>query len=206
MNRSKALVALLFLPVVAFGTVGIQIRSGNFADESGIASSGMSYAIVVDTGGDGFLEGAYNSFDISSLGTGGGTYLQVGGVDTDDWYTFGSTLNETETGPPIAFLPGYADEVSDVPLSSSGSPITSGMTFAIIWFANDSATISSPYGFYEDSNLVLPSDSSIVNYSGFIGDDLKIASYTIAAVPEPQTYAFIVGLVGLVFAAQRRRR
>ncbi len=196
----------LVLPFVAQATVTVQIQSGNFANASNVATNGMPYAIVVSTVDSSFSPGLYDAFDVSSVGAGGGKLLTIGGVETDDWYTFGSALNSTQAGPPPDFFTGYANQVSTIFINAddSNSPITSGDAFAIIWFADGNGNEGSGYGFYENANLLVPNQGATTNFSADVGNSLKSADYSL--VPEPSAYAAVLGLAVLAFVHVRRRK
>jgi len=187
--------------------VTIQLKSFGFADELGVVTDGMPYAIVVDTGGDGFLPGSYEPFDINSADANGGSFLSAGGVATDDWYTFGNALNSTNQGPPPS-SGGYADELSQVRISDDGGPLSpadSGDDFAVIWFPDGSAaSIGLPYGFFEDGGLVVPANAATTDFSASIGNSAKTASFQV--VPEPSLFAALAGVAALGVVILRRRR
>jgi len=188
-----------------YGTVTVTIQSSGFADEIGTATNGMDYAIVVDTAGDGFQAGSYTPFDHTTLGPNNGSFLDVAGGPTDDWYTFGAALNSTTDGFPPTFPAGFVNEITTIQLGG-GAPTAANQQFAVIWFPDNATIVGSPYGFFTNANLELPADGGTIDYSSFVGDAIKTADFTIAAVPEPQMYALLFGMSVLILAQFRRRQ
>jgi hypothetical protein len=171
--------------------------AGGLANSAGTLTNGMNYAIVVDTTGNGFNPGLYESFDINSSGIA----LTIAGSATDDYFVFGSALGTTATGGPPTFGVGsMVSALSNITYGAYGQ----SDPFAIIWFESNSANEGDSYGFHTDAGLVLPSDGSSVSFVSEIGTNTKTASFTV--VPEPAHYAALVGLLGLGMVLLRRRR
>lgn len=195
--RIKLAILSLIACTISYGTVTIELNSAGFSDSGGTATNDMNFGLVFNTGGAvSFNAGSYDAFDITSSGQ----FLNVGGIATDDYYVFGTSIGVTEVGPPISFLDGYASYLSNI----SYGTITTGDQFGVIWFESKSMTVGDNYGFYTDAGLLAPADPSTVSFSAFIGDDIKSAAFT--AVPEPAEFAALFGIFALGLVLWRRRK
>ena len=102
------------------------------------------------------------------------------------------------------------------------SPIVSGSKIDVYWYPTLSSTATAPgagieFGLYgwstSDSSWVVPSGGSLVtldfltaSLGGSLPDTAGRATFSTAAIPEPATYAFGAGLLGLAFVSWRRFR
>lgn len=206
MYKKILLSSILLLPFAAEATIGVAINQGGFMNASSTIANGMSYAIIVDTGNDGFDMGSYTAFDITT----NGQFLDLGGSASDDWFVYSGPLGIGATPPETAdvFGPGAGAIASmiDIPFSSE---ISEGMTFAVIWFSSNTAsTVGDVYGVAVEADgsndMVIPSDTN--NSAPPIALSTKFPSYTIQAVPEPSQWAMMVGGLALAAGFIRRRR
>lgn len=202
--RAVFLIVLLF-PLFLQASVTIRfsnpplVVSDGFLDRNGVDTTGQSWGLVVDTGGDGF-DGTggltYSPFNISSSG-----YLSVNGVQTDDFYVLGTD------GPYLTIDAGASGDGSAIDIMIGIDVVTEGLggdDFGIIWFDAGSANLGDYYGFL-DSTVTMPNDGDTVDYSGTISLLTPGSADLIVAVPEPGAYALALGILGLGIVFYRRR-
>ncbi len=199
--KSFAGIALLFvlLGVPAEASFTLQISQSGFANSSSVPTNGMPWGIVVDTGGSAGTNLSLLSSGIDPLTVTNDGFLSVGGSQTPDFYFFNhaslAANQVTTNGGPPSFSPGFISSTGALSLGSNG--VATGDQFAVIWFQTDGSA-SSKYGFFTNSNLVLPQDGSTTSYSSFIPSTAKPANLTIQAVPEPASLWLIaLGLLSL---------
>ena len=211
------LLAVVWLALPATASVSIFFSNGTgnvlsgFANSAGVATDGMLYGIVVDTGGNGFNAGAYTAFDptlggfLSTLGGATDDYFwsAVGANSTPGGLTF-DTTGFSEAGGGVGG-PGSVDDILNIPFGG-GTGIAAGNLFQIIWFESSTANAGDKYGLFSHVSFVMPSAGSCVDLNGNFGttDPIKPANLTIQAIPEPSRAVLLgLGVLGIVF---RRRR
>ena len=209
-SQAAASVAITFSNSVS------NVLSG-FANSAGVATNGMLYGIVVDTGGNGFNAGAYTAFDptlggfLSTLGGATDDYFwsAAGGNTNDTGFTFDSTLDALgdvfqEAGGGVGG-PGTVLDILNVPFGGL-TGISTGDAFQIIWFQSNTADAGDRYGMFSHVSFVIPGDGATLNLESNFGttDPIKPANLTIQAIPEPSRAVLLgLGVLGIVF---RRRR
>ncbi len=181
----------------------------NLANAAGVVTNGMQWGIIVDTGGDGFSNGAHYGAYAAGVTTAG--FLSSNGAATNDYYIPGTTTVDATTSgykEGNGTIPGNGSILDDltVNLGSVGATsISAGQSFALVWFATNTSGAGSSYGIVTDASFVLPADgaSSVEFGAPFGGNDAtRPASFIIA--PEPSRLLLLAfGMVGLVM---RRRR
>ncbi len=181
----------------------------NFANAAGVATNGMDWGVVVDTGGTSgvFAMGSYLPFSITTPG-----FLSTASGLTDDYYfpapisartTNGAGL--TELGGGNAGVNGTIGTIANVPFGGSTN-IAQNQKFGLIWFSTNSAsTVGAKYGFFADAALTVPADSQTVDRSApFAGTDpVRTASFSI--VPEPSALT-LLAVSSVLFVRRRFRR
>lgn len=176
-------IALSLATAFASASVTLQIRS-QLANNAGVATSGMTWGVLVDATGDGFgvtSTGSINTFDFSSNGS----------INGDSYFT-GSAA--TAFSPPFG---GAGVALNTDPITLSGD-VGAGDSFALFW------TDGTYYGFATETLAVLPSDGSTTAFNTVFSNDPYTAAGTI--VPEPSTYAMLAGALALGYVMVRRRK
>lgn len=190
-------------------TTTFTINQGGLRDSiGGTATNGMSWGLLFDVDGDGFLLGSYDGFDISS------NYFELtaGGVGTGDVFIFAG--DETSSTPPTTtqFGPNAGTVTSvlnvqyDGPNSSPSLNSAVGNSFGVIWFPSNTAIAGSSYGFASNADMVngIPNDGS--NFSTTDAIAPLDPSYTTTPVPEPSAYAALLGVAAILYVNRRRRK
>jgi len=184
-------------------TVTIFVETAGFEDQNSIDKNGMPWGIVVDVSG--------GSRDFSALSDGlllpvtsfpatqTMTQLQTSGGGTD-FYFWRNTVDTANSGPPN-FTDGFMFNTTMPINAGTPTPVSTGNPYGILWFSEADATAGSFYGF-TDPGLDLPAGGSNV----VISSSVTPGAATLQVVPEPQSYAFIAGMLGLGLALIRRRR
>jgi hypothetical protein len=207
---------LLTLPafycVSLVADVSLDVEMGDFFSADGTDAPIGTYAILVsDTGSDGFL-GSYTSAADADFSIFSGTSLTSGSILSgtgNDEIIGVFQMADLGTGGSsfFSFLTGI-----DI---SGSSSLSSGQNLAVYWFptiTNTSITGSvNEYGFYRSDSVdtasgsdiafVMPTDGAYI-----FAEFPDAASFTAVAVPEPSTYAALLGALALGFVAYRRRR
>ncbi|MFK7909364.1 MAG: PEP-CTERM sorting domain-containing protein [Akkermansiaceae bacterium] len=183
----------------------------NFANAAGTAANGLTWGIIVDNSGDGFLA----AYDIS----GSGTSAQIQGGD-DKLYisaqTTSDTTGQSEFSP--TFVPEGFGGAGSLTAVSFNSPHAANTPFAIVWFDSSAAfddASSSTAGILTNSDVtgtpfLIPSDDppgGTFAISAWARGDDPVRSATglnITFVPEPSSTA-LIGLGGLALLLRRRR-
>ncbi|MEO0795387.1 MAG: PEP-CTERM sorting domain-containing protein [Verrucomicrobiota bacterium] len=183
--------------------VSFNVQRAGLENGAGVATNGMPFGFLVDTGGDGFETDSYITWDITT----NGQFLSTASGVTNDWFVYGGTQGAAQTppqtenlGPPIA---GAINIVSDIALTN----ISEGQEFRGIWFPEGNANTGSIYGLAGDggANMTVPSSGVGVNVRPLAISPLT-AGFTVAAVPEPSFYAALFGLSAMLYVARKRRR
>lgn len=175
-----------------------------FSNTAGVATDGMLWGILIDSGGNGFNQGSYDAFNSGASG-----FLSVGGTLTDDYYFFTSTATSTLGAPFFAGVEagaGGITSVSGVPSTGDGITGVAGSDpFGLIWFESSNALAGSKYGFFTTGTFLLPA-SGVSNFSSvFAGaDPNRSTTFTFSAVPEPSVC--VLGMFGVAVVVFRRRR
>lgn len=194
-------ILLLLVPSVLFGDFTLNINQGGFTNGT-TATNGMSFGFVVDTAGNGFQAGSYESFNITS----NGQFLSASGSSTDDWFVYGGNQGVDMTAPVTIFSPalgnGTISNVTDIKVNQ----VSQGDVFAIMWFPINSANVGDLYGFSIDNgattNMIIPSDGGVSSAPSSLST--KDPSFSI--VPEPSQWAVMLGGLVLCLAVWRRRQ
>lgn len=174
--------------------------NSNFADASGVPSNDLSYGVVVDGNGDGWLSG-YGGV-IPSLNA-AVELADLRGNPTDDvLYLAGDLTQDT------SFMleddletPGGVGGILGVAFNYVGTT-SPGDAYGIVWFDGQSA------GLLTDPEFVIPGDGSIVTHATvFEGPDpIRPATgltFGVSIVPEPGIA--MLGGLGLIALLRRRR-
>lgn len=195
---------LLTLPLL--GTVTLEFSTFDnslkgISDSTGSAAvNGLSWGIVVDTTGDGF----------PALAGGVGLNLNDGvDLGSGDLFFHGGT---TDFWPFPVTAPGDGAIIAATSIDPySGTGVTSGDNFAIIWFdtgtsAGSPIPAGTRYGMIQDAGLTVPPDGTAsTDFSGiFAGTDATPRPADLELIPEPSSL-LLLGL-GLGAMARRRRR
>jgi len=180
------------------------VGATNFADASGQVTDNMLWGVVIDSAGDGFSTGSYDSFDVSSS-----SFLSVNGVATNDYYFFTNAYTLTLDTPfytGVEAGSGGVTSTSGVPSTGDGvSGVAAGDSFALIWFPALVATPGGSYGFFTDDTFVLPASGTEAFSSPFTGQDpIRSATYTFSSIPEPTKG--VLCLMGFCAVWARRKR
>jgi hypothetical protein len=191
------------------------------ANSSGTPVNGMRWGIVVSTTNGTFAGTGANNYDTFLAGPATAGFLNFGGSATDDYYIPGGFTLDTSTFSEGDFITpggngGIGNDIAGIALTGDiaglglGAGITTGDTFALIWFPSNSSGASDTYGMLTNPGFVIPSngfpeDSYLASFNGV--DPARPATQTFAGagpVPEPSRMMLLgFGLVGLFF---RRRR
>lgn len=188
---------LLLLNLVHSQSVSIIVQTSGFGDHTGTPTNNMAWGVIIDTNNLGFdfvSEGNLQPFSIPTFQT---------LVELDNgYYFFRANDNTSSSGPPL-FSDGFMNIISLLPVSpnSLAGDVATGNPFGLLWFPSSSASIGDSYGFL-DPSAVLPPSGTDVDLSG----TLSANAATFTVVPEPSTYAAIVGVLALAFVGFRRFR
>lgn len=221
--------------VSAQGAVTLTLSNGtsgalsNFATGAGTSSdvsnvtNRMVWGILVDSSGNGFTAGGYNSgFSLAANNT-GIALSDKSSVLTDDVLYIASAVMASSSTAIDAPAPGEVAANQNRLLSFTslnynvGLGVTAGDKIAIIWFDTTTLGGTAPngmkYGVFQLPHTtdgtefvdVLPTDNggSYVFAPAFAGSDsLKTMAFT-AGVPEPS--AALLGAIGVLGLLRRRR-
>jgi hypothetical protein len=198
----KFLAALAFGTGVASANVSIFLTAGVLANGSGLPIADGSLIQLISNGSN----ASFSAPSSASFVTGGN--ILVASFALNSFVTEqAGTLTQDLTG------------ITSIALTGG---LNAGQKLAIRWFPTLTTGSSTPgagtgYGEYtENSNeFVLPGDGNSIGptfatlaFGGESSELLGRASLTIAgsAIPEPATYALLVGLAALGLTGWRRRR
>lgn len=198
MTKLKLLILTLLCPVLFYGqSVTLFIETSGFSDENQVASNDMAWGIIVDTTGTGF-----SSLSTSQLQP--FTFPPLNSIaDLGDGLVFVRAGENTKNGPPPTFSAGFMDTIAGIPINDNpnANNIKTGDLYGLIWFSSSSAQAGDAYGFI-DLGLSLPPQGGNPNISSSVNP----SSANLTVVPEPSTYAAIVGLLALALVGFRRFR
>lgn len=190
--------ALLAGMTLSQADITINVNSGNFLDEYSQAMNNMQVAIVVDTTGNGFSAGLYDGFDFTI----NEQYLTVDSQSTDDLYIFSDSGISLTMNSPM-FGDGSLAAILDIPTDM----LTSGQSFALIWFSNNGANAGMHYGIVEHENFVVPGNiENGITTAPYPFNSLNPGAANYVLVPEPSITALAMVLGAGAIAILRRRR
>lgn len=215
MNKVKIFLCLVTLPIAsAFGTVTLQLNFGDFYSSDGVfATPGSKAILVVDAGQNGFV-GDYLTATADYSGFAGTTLAEgnlIGGSGDDEIVYAGDIVDDSG-------ITGIADSIT---FNLDGG-IDQGDELGLYWFPTVSTgSISGAvdeYGFFRSDSpstvidnsiaFVVPPDGtfSLAALTPSATSQSSLTNGDLTAIPEPSSYATIVGLLGLAYAVSRRRR
>ncbi|RYF42297.1 MAG: PEP-CTERM sorting domain-containing protein [Cytophagaceae bacterium] len=203
LSSAQASITIVFNAAFAGGV------SSSLANSAGVASNGLTYGILVDTTGNGFLA-SYNGFIDS-------TALISGATTTDDFFFAAADLtSDASQGGTVLegdfSTPANVGGVTGVSfLVPNGSTVTANDNFLLVWISGDKV------GTLSDASFILPADGgTVVGDAPFVGvDPTRTAGLAYAGtspnstgagitiVPEPS--AVLLGAVGALGLLRRRR-
>lgn len=163
-------------------------------------ANGMTWGVIIDTSGGSFLgasaalQTALQGFTIpTSINP--SNPVQIGSTS----YYFAEAQAQTATGGPPTFSTGLMNTAS----FNLNSPVATGQSMGLLWFAENTTTAGSHFGFQTlgGANTV-PSNGSTIT-SG-ITSSPGLATFTIGAAPEPSR--LMLTALGLGTFLVRRRR
>lgn len=204
---SLAALLVLLASAAKAQTFSIDFQAGVLTDRFGDPlSDGRLVLLVADTGNDGF--GPLLS----------GRALHTGSfLNSDDQILFGTSIDSDSFGAGSIVGSATGLKFSDFP------SLTVGRSLALIWFSSatsESLSGGEEYGLFTGGLTPLagnpwavPAQGALIELSfltdavdeGVYSSLLGQTSHTVSAIPEPSTYAVLLGLAVLGFAAYRRR-
>ena len=201
--------ALVSFGTAAHSAVTLQFSQGGkgatgFSNAAGTPTNGMRWGIVIDTSGNGFGDGTYDSITLGSNG-----FVNANGSATDDYFVDTGLLTQSIGAPFFAGVEAGAGAITTtntVPDPGTVTGLTAGDAFGIIWFDSNSGADGAKYGFFTSASFQMPGAGAVTSFSdAFAGaDPSRSASLTFGAVPEPSRIV-LLGLAGLGLMIRRRR-
>jgi hypothetical protein len=149
------------------------------ANESG--STGFNTLMAGSITPGGFLDGSYQILDIQ----GTFNFGTPGSLGNEIQLNYTGTYQNLQAGDQLAVV-WFTD------VSSNSTVLTAGNIYGL--YTENDATWQAPSANGE-ADLTIPG-----------GQDANMTTTSLSAVPEPSTYALIVGAAALLFAAWRRRQ
>lgn len=210
--RSRIFCAAMGLLAFSFAqaqTVTINLTASRLYDSSGtMLNTGGLVLLVADTSHNGF-----GSF-LSGSSLSAGSFLNV-----DDQILGFTTILGNGTGTAFSSF-------ASIPLASSPyTNLTTGDPLAVVWFStltgsSTTLAVGNSYGLFSSTSLstdgdpwATPADGATIDLvfktllaGGTHAESEAYAAYTVSAIPEPSTYAAIVGSLILGVAFRRRRK
>lgn len=205
-----AIAALLTGWVPLQADVSIKFSGASLLDSSGAAlADGSLVILLANVGTSTTSPTGFDTLAPGTLGIGdylnGGQYQVLGRTYVEEIFTAGQ-------------FAGVADSLS---LASGNFPLlNAGDQLAVAWFPTliGSAHFGPPdfellaevsYGlltFIDNPFWQVPADGTVLTDDYAVVPAGSRAFYTVSAIPEPSTYAVLLGLAVLGFTAYRRRR
>jgi hypothetical protein len=161
----------------------------------------MTWGIIIDSSGGSFLgasadlQTALQGFSIPSTASPSNP-VQIGSTP----YYFAKAQAQTASGGPPTFATGLMNTDS----FNLNSPITTGQKMGLLWFAENTTTQGSHFGFQALGGLnTVPSNGSTITTG--ITSTPGLATFTIGAAPEPSRVMLVAMGLG-AFVLRRRRQ
>jgi MYXO-CTERM domain-containing protein len=213
--KTKLLLSLATLSFVAVSNGAVTISfnapflggmSSNLATQGGTVSNGLTWGIIVDGTGNGFL----NTYD----GLVNGAALLSSSVATDDYYFLGGLTEDSGQGGTVLesdfVTTGGNGGVGSVIFNLTGTA-TANDAFLLIWVDGNKV------GTLADASFIVAADGAIVTQDApFVGvDPVRSAGLAysgtnpvstgpgITIIPEPS--AVLLGALGALGLLRRRR-
>ena len=189
-------ISLSILSVSAVTTAFSEFGANNqtvLEDSNGIASNGLLWGILIDTGNNGFAN--LQESGLSTTNLSGNTY--VGG--SDDYFILGDITTTSFSGA-IGSATTIFFELNG---SDSSSLIFGGEAFGILF--SDDALLESgdSYGFYQSADTITNDNSSNEANNEFRNSPLS-QEFVYSPIPETSSVA-LLGLAGISFLTRRKR-
>ena len=197
--------------VVLFNNAFLGGMSSNLADSTGAVTNGMTYGVLVDSSGNGFLS-QYDAFSGGALfnTTATDDFLFLAADTTSDSSQGFITEGDGTTLGGNGGVTGVSFSLGGV---SGGGTVGANDVFRLVWISNGKM------GTLADASFLVPADSNTSTLdSPFVGVDpvrTALNSYsgtsqtptgagiTLTAVPEPS--AVLLGAIGALGLLRRRR-
>lgn len=220
-NYLTTAIGVLSAMSIASASVTIDFSIGEIRDAQGNgASIGSRGILIADVDGNGFTADYFMHDFVSASSSLAGGSISVGSLFGGDL-----VIGEMEINDALGFS-GFNGSFANLQYPSGLQP---GTALALVWFptlfeAEAIFTYGTSYGFYSNllvseasgatMGFVAPSDGSI-NYLAVIDELIIGGSYiavptaddfTARAIPEPATYATLLGLAVIGLLLHRRNR
>jgi hypothetical protein len=188
---NKILTSILALLCASYLNASVTFSNPALVDTPGLAS-GQIGIMIVDTTGEGFGNLSNLVSDLSIFAS----------------TTYGSSLTNVSSRTASEFF-GSISLSGGATFELEGG-ITAGDSFGIAVFSNSTEVtlVGDTITFWTDSSWIVPPDGSTGTFGDefrqFNSSDSPTATFTV--VPEPATYATLLGLLALGFVVTRRAR
>ena len=203
---------------LTFTNSGAGAYATGFGDSSGNVGFGLIWGVVVDTTGNGFATGLWDSgFSYTGGNTTGITLQSTAGGATDDVLflnaTVTSNLSTAVDGAAIG-----AGRVNSITSVTYGGAVAGLQPYAIIWFNRGIALGSASqdgqmFGLATGGTNASPlfrlpaANGDTIDYSpAFLGaDPVKTANISLGGAVIPEPSAALLGAIGALGLLRRRR-